>query len=379
MPRTTRKIKRNKKRKGGWQPLGVSHLLLFICKKVQKSIDNVYITVYTVYKRKHIQYIQNGLGSTERMSDMGYLISCNNLTKKLEKFELKSICFDLEPGYILGVIGRNGVGKTTLLRCLLGSYRIDTEGSNGRINILGKDFIKDTAAYKNQIGFVLQDLPFAEGMTPLEIAAIYGRYYEKFDGELYRNLLEEYEVPYRKIISKAKNGRTAKMQQSLNEMSKGEQIRVQLAFARACHPKLYIFDEATGNLDVEFREKLYQDIRELTATGECSVIYATHLVEEMEEFADYILWIRKKENEGYVHYYGTLDELKEEYRIVEAEADVIHSIPGELIVGEKMEENHKEALVRVGYAEFGESITRAMRYPDIKEIMYYVEKERREQ
>ncbi|MBD5106137.1 MAG: ABC transporter ATP-binding protein [Lachnospiraceae bacterium] len=304
---------------------------------------------------------------------MSFLISCKNLTKKCGDFELKDISFDLEPGYILGVIGRNGVGKTTLLRSLLGSYRIDTEGNGGQVSILGYNSTEDIIKYKNQIGFILQDNPFSLVMTALEIAEIYGRYYEAFDMKLYKDLLDEYQVSYKKEKT-AKNGRTGKVQKSMSDLSTGEQIRVQLAFARACHPKLYIFDEATGNLDVEFREKLYKDIRELTATGECSVIYATHLVEEMEEFADYVLWIRKKENEGYVHYYGTLDELKDEYRIVESEMDVINSIPKEFVVGVKSGENHKEALVRVGYSEFSESVNNSMRYPDIKEIMYYVEK-----
>ncbi|MCR5835762.1 MAG: ABC transporter ATP-binding protein [Lachnospiraceae bacterium] len=305
---------------------------------------------------------------------MCILISCKNLTKKHGDFKLNDINFNLEPGYILGVIGKNGAGKTTLLRSILGSYRIDTKESGGQISISGKDSVKDLIEYRNQIGFILQDNPFAVGMvTALEIAEVYGRYYEKFDMKLYKELLEEYKVPYMKIKT-AKNGRTAKTQKTLSDLSTGEQIRVQLAFARACHPKLYVFDEATGNLDVEFREKLYRDIRELTATGECSVIYATHLVEEMEEFADYVLWIRKKENEGYVHYYGTIDELKDEYRIVEADMNVINQIPKEFIVGVKSGENHHEVLIRAGFAELGEEVKATMRYPDIKEIMYYVEK-----
>ncbi len=304
---------------------------------------------------------------------MSFLISCKNLNKRCGEFKLNDVNFDLEPGYILGVIGRNGVGKTTLLRCLLGSYRIDTEGNSGTVKILGKDLVKEPVLYKNQIGFVLQNFPFPVGMTPIELAEVYGRYYEKFDMKLYRELLDEYQVPYIKVTT-FKNGRSGKTQQTISDLSTGEQIRVQLAFARTCQPKLYIFDEATGNLDVEFREKLYRDIRELTATGECSVIYATHLVEEMEEFADYVLWIRKKDNEGYAHYYGAIDDLKTEYRIVEGDMETINEIPKEIILGVGRTENHTEAMVRAGYSEFSDNVKRNMRYADLKEIMYYVEK-----
>lgn len=309
----------------------------------------------------------------ERMRVMSYLISCNNLTKHRGDYVLNDINFDLEPGYVLGVIGVNGVGKTTLIRCLLGSYRIDTDHNSGKVSVLGKDLVSEVIDYKKQIGFVLQDFPFNDAMTAIEIAEVYGKYYDRFDMKQYKDLLDEYDIPYMNVKD-GKKEKKAVMQKNLRELSKGEQIRVQLAFARACNPKLFIFDEATGNLDVAFRERVYSDIRELTASGECSVIYATHLVEEMEEFADYLLWLRKKDNQGYAYYYGTIEELRSDYRILEADMDVINKIPVEALVGVRKSENHKEAMVRVKYHKFDEKIEKSMRYPELKEIMYYVEK-----
>ena len=92
-------------------------------------------------------------------------------------------------------------------------------------------------------------------------------------------------------------------------------------------------DEPTGNLDVEFRDKFYETIRELAADENKCIIYATHLVEELEHFADYILWLQKKDNSTSKFYYGSLDELRDSYRLVSGEKALLERIPKELVVG----------------------------------------------
>ena len=56
---------------------------------------------------------------------MKEMVLCEKVSKKLGSYQLKDICFALPKGYVLGVIGRNGTGKTTLLRCLMGVYRLE--------------------------------------------------------------------------------------------------------------------------------------------------------------------------------------------------------------------------------------------------------------
>lgn len=297
---------------------------------------------------------------------MKSILNCNIISKKCGDFRLDKINFQLEPGYILGVIGVNGAGKTTLLRSILGSYQLNAEGDEGSVTIAGKDSVKDIVAYKEQIAYVLQDTPFDIWMTAIEIGRIYGRYYKSFDMEKYIALLREYKVPFEE---KEKH-------RVIKDMSKGQQIRQQLAFAQAYDANLFIFDEATGNLDVNFREDLYKQIRNLVSTGNKSVIYATHLVEELEEFADYILWMQKKENVGNIRYFGTIDDLKNQYRIVEADADTLDGIPDTIRVGIKSTDTHKEALICVDGYNIPEMIKKNSRYADLKEIMYYVEKKK---
>ena len=162
--------------------------------------------------------------------------------------------------------------------------------------------------------------------------------------------------------------------QAMNRLSQGQQIRQQLAFALSYDAHVYFMDEPTGNLDVEFRDTFYEEIRKLVSDERKSVIYASHLIEEMEHFADYILWLREQNGISRIYFYGTVDELRDRYRIIEAEDEVLGDIPAERIVGGRKETNHNEWLIDVEQYELPASIRECVRYPELKEIMYYVEK-----
>lgn len=79
-----------------------------------------------------------------------------------------------------------------------------------------------------------------------------------------------------------------------SDFSQGQKILLQLAFAQSYDAQVYFFDEPTGNLDVEFRDKFYETIRELAADENKCIIYATHLVEELEHFADIFYGCKRK-------------------------------------------------------------------------------------
>lgn len=295
------------------------------------------------------------------------LFRCERLTKNLGEYKLKDVSFSLEPGRVLGVIGTNGCGKTTLLRTILGSYRLDREGDFGELEINKLHFRRDVKAYKESMAYVLQSTPFSEFMHPVEIGERYGHFYPGFDLKKYKELLGEYKVPVKEMIS---------------QLSKGQALRMQLAFALSYPAKLYMFDEPVGNLDVEFRDTFYGIVRELTASEQCSVILSSHLVTELEHVADEILWIGKEKEEGFVRFFGTMDDLKNRYRLLSVDDETAKAIPAEMICGKRLRENHKDYLI---YQEDGEftkegpgalpkELWEGLRFPDLQEIMYFVEK-----
>ena len=244
---------------------------------------------------------------------MNPIFSCKQITQEWEHFQLKDITFALEEGCVLGVIGKNGSGKTTLLRTLMGM-----QSTQGDAKILGYSLQKDEKEYKKRIAYVLNESPFRMNVNALTNGRLFGRYYDSFDLERYKELLERYEIlEHPEKLQSVRQGK--KNIQALNRLSQGQQIQQQLAFALSYDASVYFMDEPTGNLDVEFRDTFYEEIRKLVSDERKSVIYASHLIEEMEYFADYILWLREQNGISQIYFYGMVDELRDRYRIIEAE------------------------------------------------------------
>ena len=293
------------------------------------------------------------------------VFKCEHLTKKLDKYTLKDISFEIEPGTILGLIGINGSGKTTLLRSLLGSYRLDISPEDaGDIWLGDMHFMKNMREYKGSLAYTLQDCPFNMNMRTYEVGEKYGFYYEGFDLDKYKNLLKEYEIPKKK---------------TLTELSKGQLLRVQLAFAESYPAKLYIMDEPAGNLDAEFRDHFYDKVRGFVEDETSSVIISSHLVTELEHIADQLLWIGRDEDSGYERFFGGIDELKDSYRIISVDKNAAVNIPSEMLRGSRIRESHNEYMLYKEDGRFEDSLPAEMlgelRFLDLQEIMYFIEKE----
>ena len=306
---------------------------------------------------------------------MNNALIVRNVSKTFDKFKLDNISFEVPGGSIVGVIGKNGCGKSILLSVLMGMKESDSTDTG--IVIGGACLQKDEKEYKKKIAYVFSELPFMEKISAVSIGKYYGRYYDGFNQKKYEALLKQYGlidfpgVPLR--ISKSK-----KDIMNASDFSQGQKILLQLAFAQSYDAQVYFFDEPTGNLDVEFRDKFYETIRELAADENKCIIYATHLVEELEHFADYILWLQKKDNSTSKFYYGSLDELRDSYRLVSGEKALLERIPKELVVGGRLSESSNELLMRYDEAKItakiNHEIRQHMRYAELKEIMYYVQK-----
>ena len=293
---------------------------------------------------------------------------CNNLTKKMDKFVLRNVSFEIEPGMVLGLVGVNGSGKTTLIHTLLGagSHRLTDSMDEGEFSIYGYHFIRDVKEYKKRIAYILSEPPFISTMYPTEIGELYGYYYDTFDHDKYKKLLDDYDIP--------KNN-------NLEKLSTGQLLKLQLAFALSYDAALYVMDEPTGNLDVDFRDEFYEIIRGLSADGKM-ILLSSHMITELETVADKVLWITRQDYESNVFFNGTLDELLEEYRMVEADRELLAKLPEKYVVGSKLADSHSEALVKYGNEEEDENNILSfskeegvnVRYADLSEIMYYVEK-----
>lgn len=276
------------------------------------------------------------------------MIRVENMNKKLEKFQLKDISFNLPKGYIMGLIGPNGSGKTSLIHSIIGLYGIDS----GSILVCGLDVYEDENRVKNNIGFVLNEDLFTTDMTLEENATFYGNYYNDFELKACKEYCERFCIRWK---------------QKVRFLSKGEKLKFQFAFALAHHPKLLILDEPTESFDPEFREEFIRIITKFVADGEHSVLLATHLMEELEQVSDYITLL----NKGKVIFSMEREGLLDSYRMVSGEAYKVNLISKDRLIWKEKGVYATKALVRHSkYATYDKELMVVR--PSIEELMYFI-------
>lgn len=196
------------------------------------------------------------------------VIEINHLKKEYIDFSLEIENFTLYKNEIVGLVGENGAGKTTLLSIILDQIRSDS----GQINYFNETQI--SIKIKDDIGFVLGDkFQFNPSFTGNEVEKILSNIYSKWDSTLFNFLAQKFDVPLEKKI---------------RDLSKGMEVKLNLALSLAHHPKLLILDEVTSGLDPIIRDSVLKTIKQYTKDNDVSVIFSTHITTDLEKIADRI-------------------------------------------------------------------------------------------
>lgn len=276
-------------------------------------------------------------------------VTVEQFTKKRNNFTLGEINFDLPEGYILGVVGRNGSGKSTLFQSMLFGDCLD----GGKININRKKGGTDGEEridYRKQCAFVLEAFPFTDTVTAKDIGDIYGPFYKDFDEEKYKELLAQMEIPAKKRMKK---------------LSTGMKLKVQMAFAFSYDSKVLFLDEPTASLDSFARKDLYRLIGEYMESGRRNVIWTTHLTDELDRMADYLLILEK----GKQVVFEEKETLMSKYRMVKGSKHQLDCMKSRLI-GRLDRETYSEGLVKTEDGPFPFADT--VETPTIEDLLCYL-------
>lgn len=184
-------------------------------------------------------------------------------------FKLSNVDFELPSGYIMGVIGKNGAGKTTFFKYILE----EKKKYEGHFFLDGNDISLNHIWTMDNVGFVSDDNEFFLRRTGRQNAELLGRFYSRFDMELFKDMMKEVGLSADKTTGK---------------MSRGEYIKFQFAFAVAHKPRLLLLDEATAGMDPVYRKDFYRMLRKLLETQECSIIMSSHIEDDIRMQFDYI-------------------------------------------------------------------------------------------
>lgn len=192
-----------------------------------------------------------------------------NVTGISKKFGLNEINFTLPVGYIMGLVGKNGAGKTTLFHYILD----DKQRYTGTIKIAGVDIRENHAGIMNKIGFVSEENEFFLKWTGVENAEVCGKLYDDFDMEEFYRAAKSMELEAGKTY--------------LN-MSRGERLKFQMAFAMAHRPSIYLLDEVTAGMDPIFRKDFFKILQEVIRDEQASVLMTTHIQTELQQKTDFV-------------------------------------------------------------------------------------------
>ena len=204
------------------------------------------------------------------MSNMK-LLEINNLNKSFDNKEiLKDINLSIQSGKIIGLLGKNGVGKTTLIK-LINDLLTPT---SGEILIKGQKIGVET---KKVISYLPERTYLNKQMKVSEVISYFEDFYDNFDSKKAKRLLKDLDLD---------------INQKLTKMSKGMQEKVQLVLVMSRSADLYVLDEPLGGVDPATRDYILDTI--LSNFNEnASVIISTHLISDIEKILDEVIFIDK--------------------------------------------------------------------------------------
>lgn len=257
------------------------------------------------------------------MIKINTILHLDNVCLKLNEFELKDITFSLPKGQIMGLIGPNGAGKTTTIKTILNMVNIE----KGKIEIFNKNIIKNELDIKQKIGIVFDSNYFVEEWTTNEVEKAIGQFYNKWNKNTFNLLLDKFNIKHKRI----------------KEMSKGMQMKLMIACAISYDAKLLILDEPTSGLDPVSRNELLEIINEYVIDKEHSVLFSTHIMEDLSQIANYITYI----NNGEIIYTGTKKKLLESFRMVEGEIKNLYPELMKSLIGIKTYGTKFRGLMRI--------------------------------
>lgn len=237
------------------------------------------------------------------------MITIKDLKKDYKDFQL-DVSFEIPEGRVSGLVGKNGAGKSTTIKSILGLIRPDS----GEIEVFGKSPDQLTCADKEMIGVAMSDSGFS-GYLDIEIVIkILKNMYHDFDEGKFRRLCKQQELPLDKKIK---------------DFSTGMKAKLRVLSALSHKAKLLIMDEPTAGLDVEARNDILDLIREyLSENEDSSILISSHISSDLESLCDDVYLIHK----GKILLHEDTDRLLSEYGVLKVSEEEFERLDQEHII-----------------------------------------------
>ena len=206
---------------------------------------------------------------------MKNLITCSDLHFSYnEKEVLHGINFSVQQGGIVGLLGKNGAGKSTTINILMGFLQPDA----GECKVLGYPSHSIPPLVRKRIGLLHEGFTQYDFMSIEEIERYYAPYYPNWNNALYYELVDLMHVPHSRKVAR---------------LSCGQRSQVTLGLILAQSPDLMILDDFSMGLDVGYRRLFLEFLRDYVDQHETTVLLTSHIVQELDSFLDEIVIVQE--------------------------------------------------------------------------------------
>lgn len=242
------------------------------------------------------------------------MLQMDHLVKTYGSFRLECT-MELKPGRVTGLIGRNGAGKSTAFKALLGLIRPDS----GSVTVMGKPVGQMTGDDKKKLGVVLADSGFSTYLSVKDVAAVLHSMYDTFDKNRFLENCRNSELPlYKKI----------------KEFSTGMKAKLKVLIAMSHGASLLILDEPTVGLDVVARDEILDLLRQYMAEDEKrSILISSHISSDLESLCDDLYLI----DHGQILVHEETDVLLSDYALLKVSGEQYEKLDKKYLLRRKEE------------------------------------------
>ena len=251
------------------------------------------------------------------------MIELKSVKKRYQDFSL-DVSLEVKPGCVTGLIGKNGAGKSTSFKAILGLIH----PNSGEARILGKQACELTAEDRKKIGVTLAESGFSSYFSVKDIVAVLKRMYDNFDEKAFLEQCRKFELPFNKRLSEFSTGMKAK-------------LKVLVAISHGA--SLLILDEPTSGLDVMARNELLDILRNYMAEDENrSILISSHISSDLESICDDLYLI----DQGKVILHEDTDVLLSDYGILKVDETQFEKLDRKYLLCWKKESYGYECLTK---------------------------------
>ena len=242
------------------------------------------------------------------------MITMKNVRKTYGTFQM-DLSMEIPSGQITGLVGKNGAGKSTAIKLILGL----TEAESGEISVFGKNIHQLSMTEKAQTGASLADSGFSTYLNIVDVQKLLSKMYPDFDSAYFEKGCRELRLPEKKRI---------------REYSTGMKAKLRVLTALSHHAKLLIMDEPTAGLDVAAREDVLDLLREyMEEKEERAILISSHISSDLEGLCDDLYMIHN----GKIVLHEETDVLLGEYAVLKVDEEQYQTLDKQYILSRKKE------------------------------------------